>query len=80
MIFFSILHQKYVAETAHNVTLHLLPIKSRKNYELQYELFVLWLNENNVGPKQDFKNILLAYFSKKAKVLQSPTLRGIIQC
>lgn len=34
-----------IAETAHNVTVYLLPMKSRKEYERHYELFLLGLTK-----------------------------------
>lgn len=42
-----------------------------KKYKRQYELLKSWLNKNNVN--KIFKNVLLAYFLEKVKVLQSWT-------
>lgn len=64
-----------IVEKEHNVTLNTLPKKSREKYERQYELFGSWLNESNVNKISE--NILLAYFTEKATVLQSPTLWSI---
>jgi len=64
-----------IAQTARSITLNLLPEKSRKKYEKQYDLFIKWCELK--GTKKISENILLAYFAEKAKVMKSSTLWSI---
>lgn len=64
-----------IAEKAKKATLDLLPEKSRRKYEIQYDIFVNWCRSNKI--KKYTENALLVYFTEKAKSLQSSTLWSI---
>ncbi|KAJ8910142.1 hypothetical protein NQ315_016111, partial [Exocentrus adspersus] len=57
------------------VTLSLLPEKSKKLYEKQYDLFVKWCKTKKIY--KYLENVLLAYFSEKAKTLKLSSLWSI---
>lgn len=54
------------------VTVHLLPNKSRMKYEKQYELFKSWCSSEKVC--QTTENVLIAYMSQKCKTVKPSTL------
>lgn len=60
---------------ARNVSLNLLPEKSKHKYEKRYELFTSWCESKNV--KSPTENVLLAYFAENSKVMKSSTLWGV---
>lgn len=64
-----------ISEAANAAKLSLLPKKSAKIYENQYKLFLQWCTVNSV--KNTSENVLLAYFSEKAKQFKSSSLWGI---
>lgn len=64
-----------IADTAKMVTLNLLPEKSRKKYEKQYDLFMSWCNTRKVSKYSE--NVLIAYFAEKSKNMKSSTLWSI---
>ncbi|KAJ8915684.1 hypothetical protein NQ315_000618 [Exocentrus adspersus] len=59
-------------EKASNVSLNLLPAKSRKRYDKYYDLFNKWKKSKKA--KNVTENILLAYFSERSKTVNSATL------
>lgn len=54
------------------ISQELIPQKSKKLYEQQYESFVRWCNEKHV--KEYNENALLVYFNEKSKRYCSSTL------
>lgn len=61
-----------IAETAKQVSLNLLPDKSKKKYERSYELFSSWCVSKKVTKLSE--NVLLAYFAEQSKVMKSSTI------
>lgn len=61
-----------IDERAGKVSEELLPKKSRKLYEQQYEAFQKWCRVQNV--EKPTENALLVYFDEKAKVVCASTL------
>jgi hypothetical protein len=61
-----------IQNKAHDVSLNLLPAKSRGKYELQYKLFMDWCSAKNV--KKYSENVILAYLSDLSQKYQSSTL------
>lgn len=61
-----------VHEEAEAVKLNLLPNKSATLYEKQYNLFMEWCNNKKISKYSE--NVLLAYFSQKAKQCKCSTL------
>jgi hypothetical protein len=61
-----------IDKAAEQVASELLPAKSRKIYEKQYQSFLKWCNEKNVEVYSE--NALLVYFNEKSKVFRSSTL------
>lgn len=59
-------------EEASNVSLNLLPKKSRQRYEKYYELFNNW--KKNKKAKNLTENVLLAYLSERSKIVNAGTL------
>jgi hypothetical protein len=60
-----------IADVAKKVTLNLLPEKSRHKYEKQYDFFIAWCNLKKV--KRYTENVMIVYFSEKAKTMKSST-------
>lgn len=61
-----------VAEIANNVTMNLLPSKSREVYECAYSRFIRWCSEK--GANTYCESVLLAYFAHLATKMKSSTL------
>lgn len=61
-----------ISNIAKEITLDLLPRKSRELYEKKYEEFMKWRSEKRVHKISE--NVLLAYFGQKAKVMKSSSL------
>lgn len=61
-----------ISEIAKEVSLDLLPRKSKNIYEKKYKEFVDWCTEKEI--KKISENVLLAYFSKKSKLLKPSSL------
>lgn len=61
-----------IIESARNVTLNLLPEKSKLKYEKEYSCFISWCESRKV--KKYSENVLLSYFGDKSKSLKSSTL------
>lgn len=59
-------------EIANNTLNQLLPEKSRKVYEKDYETFTIWCNSKAVGKITE--NVLIAYFEEQSKTKKSSTL------
>lgn len=63
---------KNLAEEAEQVSINLLPSKSKERYEKEYSLFKEWLTRR--GIKKVSESAVLVYFSEHAKILKSSTL------
>lgn len=61
-----------IVEAAKNVSLNLLPEKSKTKYENEYILFINWCQSQKI--KKYSENVLLTYFGQKAQTLKSSTL------
>lgn len=61
-----------ILKAADEVNSDLLPSKSRKRYEKQYNQFLSWCKEKGVNSFRE--EVFLAYFSELSKVLKSNTL------
>ena len=61
-----------IMEIAKEVTLELLPQKSREVYECAYNRFIQWCTEMNV--KTYTESVLLAYFANLSATMKSSTL------
>lgn len=59
-----------IDEAANIACLNLLPSKSRKRYELTYDLFKEWYIKKNVAVITE--NVLLAYMLERSVKLKSP--------
>lgn len=57
---------------ATNISLNLLPAKSRQRYEKHYELFNNWKKSKKA--KNITENVLLAYLSERSKIVNAGTL------
>lgn len=64
-----------ITEKAKEVTLHLLPDKSKKKYDMQYDIFMKWCASNHV--KRYSESVLLTYLSELSKKYKSSTLWSI---
>lgn len=62
-----------IRKLADAVSLDLLPSKSRKLYEKEYETFTTWCKQKNVSNIAS-ESVLLAYLSEKSKTLKSSSL------
>lgn len=56
-----------IVEKAKNITLDLLPVKSRMQYEKEYDLFNDWKKRNAV--KTVNEDVMLAYLGEKVRVV-----------
>lgn len=57
------------------ISLNLLPEKSKTLYEKQYNHFITWCNAKKICKYSE--NVLVVYFSEKAKTLKSSSLWSI---
>lgn len=64
-----------ISEKAREVTLNLLPDKSKKKYNMQYDLFIKWCSTKNV--KRYSESVLLTYLSELSQKYKSSTLWSI---
>src|SRR5437588_12302771 len=61
-----------ILQQAAEVSADLLPVKSRPRYEHEYHIFTDWRTQKRIKIVSD--DILLVYFSEKAKSMKSSTL------
>lgn len=61
-----------ITESAKSITAGLLPEKSRKLYEAEYEAFIAWRKGKNTSSFSE--NVLLAYFSDLSEKYASSSL------
>lgn len=61
-----------IADFAKNITLNVLPTKSRSKYEKQYNIFMDWCRSKKINKYSE--NVLLTYFGEKSKTLKSSNL------
>lgn len=66
----------HIKECAKNVTLNLLPEKSRSRYEKEYSIFIKWCKENKAGTSYS-EDVLLSYFAQISKTKKSSTMWSI---
>lgn len=64
-----------ITDKANQVTLDLLPEKSKAKYNLQYKLFIEWCVSKQV--KKYSESVILTYLSELSKKYKSPTLWSI---
>lgn len=64
-----------ISKQAKEVTLNLLPSKSRKRYDLQYNIFMDWCALKNV--KRYSESVILSYLSELSQKYKSSTLWSI---
>ncbi|KAB0797682.1 hypothetical protein PPYR_08675 [Photinus pyralis] len=64
-----------ISEKAKEVTLQLLPNKSKKKYDIQYDLFMKWCATKHV--KRYSESVVLAYLSELSAKYKSSTLWSI---
>jgi len=66
----------HIRESARNVTLNLLPQKSKTRYEKEYSVFIKWCLANKAGSSYS-ENIVLTYLAEIGKSKKSSTLWSI---